>query len=115
MGGECEIGIIGQVKCEYIIDAGHCTNEPKCFMKGDECKTIGGNSEVAGEMEAPEEPEMPEGPFLQKTYQHKSSSDNSKYYYAAAGFLASASLSGALFYAFRKRSELSTPIADMYT
>lgn len=101
------------------MDITQCANEPHCYMKEDECKTIGGNSEVEGMGEIPEEPEMPEafeGPGkLRKTYEHKSSTDNSKYYYAGFGFLASVTLSGALYFAFRKRSELATPISDMYT
>lgn len=103
------IGIIGHVNCELIADPTSCANEPTCFFKEDECKTLGGNNEVEG-MEIPEEYE---GPSLKKTHQQQESNSNEKYYYAAAGFLVSATLSGAAFLISRKRPNPEI-IQDLY-
>merc|ERR1712039_159338 len=85
--GECEIGIVGAVNCENIFDMATCNNNPKCVMDEDECKTIGGNSEVEGQMEVPEEPEAPESPFhLKNVHRTAQSTDYTKWYFAAGGF-----------------------------
>lgn len=107
---ECEIGIIGHVNCEYIADPTQCANEPTCFFKEDECKTMGGNNEVEG-MEIPEEFEGPG--LLKKTHQQESTSSNEKYYFAAAGFVLSATLSGAAFFLLRKKANPEM-IQDLY-